>query len=202
MRILMLGATGRTGRLALDRLAGAGHEVVTYGRRPGGGARALTGALDDVAALRGALDGAEAVVACLASTNAEPTCSTATRALIEAAEGRALRYVLVSGAGVDAPGDAKGLSDKAIGLLMRAVVGRMLADRQAELDLLRASDLLWTALRPPRLVDGDGRGTWRFTFDRPAATKIARADLAGALVEALGRDDLVGRAPFVSERRG
>ncbi|TVQ34259.1 MAG: hypothetical protein EA356_10880 [Geminicoccaceae bacterium] len=78
----------------------------------------------------------------------------------------------------------------------------MLADRQAELDRLRSSHLAWTALRPPRLTESGGRGVWRFDEDRPHALTISRDDLAGAVVEALHRDDLAGRAPFVSEDRG
>ena len=198
MRVLLLGATGRTGRRALGRLEAEGHEVTTFGRRPGGGTRALTGALDDAGAMARALEGTEAALSCLASSNREPVCSTATRTLIEAADGRPLRYAVVSGAGVDAEGDSKGLADRAAGALMRVVVGRMLADRQRELALLEDSPLLYTALRPPRLTEAPGAGAWRFTFDRPASLRIARDDLAGALAEALGRDDLARRAPFVA----
>ncbi len=112
--------------------------------------------------------------------------------------GRALRYVVIGGAGVDVPGDRKGIADKAVGVIMTLVVGRMLADRTRELALLEGSDLPWTFLRPPRLTDRPATGRWRFSFDRPAAMEIAREDLAGAAVETLGRDDLVGRAPFVA----
>ncbi|MFW5642172.1 MAG: NAD(P)-dependent oxidoreductase [Roseicyclus sp.] len=198
MRILLLGATGRTGRRVRDRLEAQAHEVITYGRRPGGGMRAVTGPLDDVAGLRAALDGADGAVSCLASSNSEPVCSTATRTLIEATE-RPLRYVIVSGASVEMPGDVRGPFDRAMGWLFRLFFGGMLRDRQAELDQLRSSHLAWTALRPPRLTESAGRGVWRFDHDRPHALRISRDDLAGAIVEALHRDDLARSAPFVSE---
>ena len=200
MRVTVLGATGRTGRLVLERLIGAGHEVTTYGRRaPEGPGRHLTGEVGDAAGIARALEGADGAVSALASGNADPVCSTATRTVIEAASGP-LRYVTVAGAGVDAPGDAKALPDRVIGRIMKLVVGRMLADRQAEHDMLAASALRWTMLRPPRLVDGEPKG-FAWSFDTPKATKITRADLAAAMVEALRRDDLVGRAPFVAEER-
>ena len=198
MRVLLLGATGRTGRRVLARLEDAGHDVVTYGRRPGGGARSLTGAIDDAGALGRGLEGAEAAISCLASGNRDPVCSAATRALIEAAA-RPLRYVVVSGASVAVPGDVRGPTDRAAGALMGLFLGGMLADRARELDRLRASPLAWTALRPPRLTDGRARGAWRFDEGRPHRMKITREDLAGAVVEALTREDLTRRAPFVSE---
>lgn len=201
MKLLLLGATGRTGRHVLSQLERAGHEVVTYGRRPGGGRLALTGAVSDADAMRRAMEGAEAVLACLASTNTDPVCSTATRAVIEAADGRPLRTLVIGGAGVDAAGDRKGLGDRAVGALMRVVARGVLEDRQAELALLEGSALAWTMLRPPRLTDAPGTGRWRFTFDRPASMAIPRADLAGALIEAIGRGDLTRRAPFVAAPR-
>ena len=198
MRVLLLGATGRTGRRVLARLEAQGHDVVTYGRRAGGGARAVTGAVDDAAALRTALDGADAAISCLASSNREAVCARATRALIKAA-GRPLRYVVVSGASVALPGDVRGPLDQAAVGLFRLFLGGMLADREDELATLRTAPLAWTALRPPRLTDRPGTGRWRLDDDRPHRPQITRDDLADAVVAVLARDDLAGRAPFVSE---
>ena len=197
MRVLLLGATGRTGRRVRHRLAAGGHEVVTYGRRPGGGAREMVGPVDDADGLRAALDGVDAIASCLASSNADPVCSTATRTLIAAAD-RPLRYVLVSGSTVAAAGDVPGWRDRAAAGVMRIFMGGMLADREAEMALLADAPLRWTALRPPRLTDRPGRGAWRFDLDRVRGTALSRDDLAGAVVEALARGDLTGRAPFIS----
>jgi uncharacterized protein YbjT (DUF2867 family) len=200
MNILLLGASGRTGRLIAGRLLAEGHAVRSLGRRdPGiGGLAFRTGDVTSAEDIALALPGIDAVVSALASGNSDPVCSRAAEALIAVAGGRALRFVSIAGAAVDAEGDAKGFADRAIGGIMKLVAGRMLADRQRELAILRASALDWTMLRPPRLTDGATTGAWQVTFDRPAGTQIARADLAAAAVEALGRSDLSRRAPFVS----
>ena len=196
MKLLILGATGRTGRAVVERARGEGHRVTAFGRRPAGAAdESLVGAFGDEA-FTDAVRGADAVLSCLASSNSDGVCSRAATAVL-AADPTA-RFLTVAGAGVDRPTDEKGVPDKAIGLVMRLVVGRMLADRQREVDMLAESQARWTALRPPRLTEGRPTGAWTFTHDRPAATWIDRADLAGAMLEALTRDDLVGRAPFVS----
>ena len=196
MNLLILGATGRTGGHMLATARAAGHHVTAFGRRSADGAdRSITGRFEDDAFAE-AVRGADAVLSCLASANTDPVCSTVAAAALRADPG--LRYLTVAGAGVDRPEDRKGLPDKAIGVVMRLVVGRMLADRQREVDMLAASGARWTALRPPRLVDGRAAGRWRFAFDRPAATWIDRKDLAGAVLAAVGDDALSGRAPFVS----
>ena len=199
MRILILGGSGRTGRRLLDRLAAAGHTAVAYGRRPPEGwtGEAVTGALDDRARLGALIARADAAVSCLATTGREPVCLTASRTVAATAP-RGFRYVVVGGAAVDAPGDAKGAMDRIAGGLMRLTQARMLAERQAEHDLLAGSTLGWTFVRPPMLGDKPGTGHWRFTLDKPAHFRIERDDLAAALVAALGQPDLAGRAPFVA----
>lgn len=201
MTILILGGTGRTGQLAVAALRGVGHDLRALHRRAVPDVDTRIAGLDDIAAMKDALSDVTAVVSTLASGNRDPVCSTATRTLIAAAGDRPLRYVVVSGAGVDVPGDAKALPDRMIGGLMRLVVGGMLKDRQAEHALLERSALAWTLLRPPRLTDGPATGQVAWRFETPASTQISRADLAAALVEALSRDDLVRRAPFVSAVR-
>lgn len=196
MHILLLGSTGRTGAHVLRAAKAAGHRVTAHGRRPAPGADAQVGGAWTDPALAEAVRGADAVLSCLASSNKEGVCSAAAEAVLRADP--EVRFVTVAGAGVDRPDDRKGAGDKAIGVVMRLVARGMLADRQREVDMLAASRARWTALRPPRLTAAEGTGRWAFTFDRPASTSIPRADLAAAMLEALGRDDMVGRAPFVA----
>ncbi len=199
MKLLVMGGTGRTGRHLLPRLVAAGHEVFSLGRRDPGIAGVVhrPGDVTDPATVAAALDGIEAAVSTLASSNAQSVCAPAARGVIAAAP-PGFRLVTVAGAAVDVPGDAKGLPDRAVGGIMRLFLGRMLADRQAEYAALEASALGYVMLRPPRLTDAPGTGRWSFAHDRPPAMEIARADLAGAIVEALDRADLARRAPFVA----
>jgi putative NADH-flavin reductase len=196
MQLLILGATGRTGRAVVKRAKAAGHHVTAFGRRPAEQAdTSLTGAFGDDTFAE-AVHNSDAVLSCLASSNSDAVCSRAAEA-VQATDPQ-MRFLTVAGAGVDRPSDAKGIGDKLVGAVMRVVVGKMLADRQREIDMLAASEMRWTALRPPRLTEGRSTGIWRFDHDRPHATWIDREDLAGAMLEALGCDDMIGTAPFVS----
>lgn len=197
MKILVLGGTGRTGRLIAAQLVTDGHDVIVGRRRNPeiSGAKFCTIDLMDAEAVREAATGMDAVISALASGKGNPICSSIARALADNGE---LRFITIAGGGVDAAGDAKGLGDKMIGWVMRRIVPEMLADRQTELGILQQSRLRWTMLRPPRLTDAKKTGRSKITFDRPASTAISRADLAQAVVDALSVDVLVGRAPFVA----
>ena len=199
MRVAVLGGTGRTGRLVVPLLIERGHTVRALTRSGDiPGVEQVSGHATDPADVAELVEGCDAVIAALASTNKDAVCSAATDAVIAAARnGGPRRYIAVSGAGVDAPGDAKGLPDKAIGVLMTLVVGGMLRDRQKEIEAVRASTLDWTFARPPRLTDGEAKG-YRTSLERPPSSALARADLASFLVDQLGSDEFVRAAPFVS----
>ncbi len=115
MKIAVLGAAGRTGTPLVDELLRRGHEVSVLVRTPAKlGERAdrvfvVTGSSTDPAALDALLPGADAVVSALGPTQKEPELHTRTaNALIEAMPRHAVtRFVGISGAGVDVPGDRK-----------------------------------------------------------------------------------------------
>ena len=197
MKVAVFGARGRTGRLVVEELRRAGHEVVAASRRaePVPGASAVQA---DPAAGQGvaaATEGCDAVVNAMASGKGNPSCSALARALRDRS---GLRYVSVGGAAVDVPGDRKGLPDRIVSWMNRTFAPDLVLDRQAELDVLGASGLRWTMLRPPRLRDGAAKGSVRVSYERPPSMQVTRADLARKVVEALADDSLVGRAPFVS----
>jgi putative NADH-flavin reductase len=70
MKIVVLGATGRTGRLVVEQAFTRGDQVVAYVRNTKGIAanpalEIIAGQLGDVLALRPAINGADAVLVCL-----------------------------------------------------------------------------------------------------------------------------------------
>jgi len=197
MHILLLGATGRTGKIVASCLVKAGHRVTAAGRRDPKiqGVAFRQADLSDKNDLIKAAQGMDGVVSALASAKGNPVCSGVARALT-GQDG--MRYVTIGGAGVDAEGDQKGIPDRLMGWVMRRVVPEMLADRQAELGILQQSRLRWTMLRPPRLTDNPAKGAVRMSFDKPASAAIARGDLAQAVVDTLTDHATVGRAPFVA----
>lgn len=206
MRLLVLGATGRIGRLVVERAAEDGHAVRVLARDaarvpPRVGVEVLEGnpgnSLDAAAAVRGV----DAVIAALG-----PRRNTLRDELaIEAAMGHLVagmalhevrRIVTLSGAGVTIAGDRKPLPDRIMSRLVGVFAGHVLGAKQREYEVVAASDLDWTALRPPLVTDGEPRGYRLDTALRPGA-RVTRADVAAALVDQVEDRAWIRRAPFV-----
>jgi uncharacterized protein YbjT (DUF2867 family) len=70
MEVVVLGATGRTGRLVVEQALARGDEVVAYVRNSQGiaaktGLSVVVGQLGDLVALKAAINGTDAVLVCL-----------------------------------------------------------------------------------------------------------------------------------------
>jgi putative NADH-flavin reductase len=207
MRIAVLGATGRSGQLLVTELLHRGHELTVLARTPQklgatqGAVRVVTGASTDADALASLLEGAEAVVSTLGPTSRDSTVMSDTaRVLVPAMEQRGIRrFVGVSGTGVDMEGDLKGRKDRVISSMIRRVGGVMATDKAEEYRILVASDLEWTLVRPPRLVEGPANGRVVHDARTPGrSSSIRRADLAVFLADVVEEDLYVRQAPFVS----
>ncbi|MGV1027268.1 MAG: NAD(P)-dependent oxidoreductase [Dermatophilaceae bacterium] len=144
--------------------------------------------------------GAHAVVSALGPAGKQSRLHRETAAvLIPAMQRHGIRrYVGVSGAGIDVPGDHKGAPDRLISALVRRFGGEMAKDKVDEYGQFAASDLDWTLVRPPRLRDGEPTGAIRHDATRPGKTWIRRADLAAFLADVVEQGSYVRQAPFVS----
>src|SRR5438477_9403108 len=111
MKVLVLGATGRTGKHLVEQAREQGHEVVALVRDPTklptrDGVRVVTGSPLDPASVAGALDGADAVLVALGNRRAREAFGStllteAIDALVPAMEQRgARRLIVLSAAGV------------------------------------------------------------------------------------------------------
>ncbi len=210
MRIAVIGATGRTGRLLVTELLRRGHAVTVLVRDPA----KLGEVASQVAMVTGdsrrrtdvdrLLVGTDAVVSALGPTAKEASLHTDTAAtLVEAMPAAGVRrFVGISGAGIDVPGDQKSLSAKLISTAIQALGGEVVKDKPAEYAVFAASDLDWTLVRPPRLLDGDATGHLEHDAHRSTkSTKMTRADLAVFMADVVEKNLYVRQAPFAASGR-
>ncbi|MFK5647935.1 NAD(P)-dependent oxidoreductase [Ornithinimicrobium sp. LYQ121] len=210
MNIAVLGATGRSGIPLLHELLDRGHHLTVLVRDPAKLAdladrfTVITGDSRDRAALDQLVTGADAVVSALGPTAKEASLHTETaRALIDAMRpGGVRRFVGVSGAGIDVPGDQKSPTARIISALIQKLGGALVQDKPAEYAVFAGSDLDWTLVRPPRLQDGPATGRLEHDAHRSTrSTKITRGDLAAFLADVLEQNLYVHQAPFVATAR-
>ena len=186
MRMFIVGATGRTGRLTVEQAIARGHAVTSMVRTPEmrsahEGSQTVAGdplRVDDLAAV---LPGHDVVISCLGqrSGNDATLLRDAAIAMLAAMRRSGVRRYLVISQGLLFP------SQNLIIRLLRWALARHVADSTAMEKLVRTSDTDWTIVRPPRLRDDGIRLGYRVrTGARPGgASAMYRADLAAFLVD-------------------
>ena len=206
MRLLILGATGPTGRNLLEQALAAGHEVTALVRNPArltmtqARLASVIGDATDLRALESAMTGQEAIVSALGAGNSlrAEIASPAVAALIPAMRARALkRVIFLSAFGV---GETFAQASLLQRLAYRTMLRRIFADKTKADAMLRQSGLDWTLVYPTVLTNGARVGTYR-VGERMAMSglpKISRADVASFMLEQLSSADWVRRTAVIS----
>ncbi len=144
MNLLVLGATGRTGRLVVEQALAAGHTVTALVRSPekltivNANLRVVAGEATDKAAVSGALEGADAVISTLGGKGS--VIADSTQAIVAAAhEAGVSRVVVLSSWLVE-----RDRMDAVTRLLTGLAMGPLIKDKSAGEEVLRRSELDWT----------------------------------------------------------
>ena len=205
MKLTVFGATGGTGSEAVGQALDAGHEVLAVVRNPARlrishpNLTIMTADVLQPAEIADAVAGRDAVISALGHSQrpaerkaaARPTlCADSARSVTEAMRATgSRRLVIVSASGPYTDGD---------GLVLRSVikpiVGRFLRGAWTDLvameEVVRASGLDWTVLRPPQLTDKPVTGRYRTRLDANArGLRVSRADVAHLALAVAGDPD-------------
>jgi putative NADH-flavin reductase len=192
MRLLILGATGRTGRQLLDQALSLGHEVTAFARRPaalaayGSRVRVIPGDITDRSTVAPAVAGQEAVLSALGVRTLRPSTvlSTGIGYTLDAMRAhRVRRLVCMSALGV---GETRSQLGPVFNLVLIPLLLRhSFADKERLEAWIRASDTEWTIVRPGVLTNGPARGRYRTArpdVRPPPFPRISRADVAGFML--------------------
>jgi uncharacterized protein YbjT (DUF2867 family) len=186
MNLLVLGATGGTGRLVVDQALAAGHTVTTLVRSPEKLAtnhhnlRVVTGTATNPESVARALEGADAVISTLGGGGSVIADSTA--AIVAAARQTGVRRVVVLSSWLVERDRMNPMLRLASGVAM----GGLIKDKSAGEKLLRQSDLDWTIVYASTLGDGPATGSTVLSerANWSMSQRISRADVATWLVQA------------------
>lgn len=198
MRILVIGAAGRIGRHVVEQALGHGHDVVgfvhsadlsvTHPRLT-----VVRGDVRNADDVISAIDGCDAVAFAVGSAaGAKVHSEGIANVLYGMALHGATRLVAVSAGGVFAR------TDRRLSLAFRALIATTLRAVYDDLErmeqLIAASGVEWTIVRPSGLSDEPASGHYRLARDGALlskASRIARADVAGVVLKALETDAFV-----------
>ncbi|RXH58383.1 NAD(P)-dependent oxidoreductase [Granulicella sibirica] len=210
MKVLVIGAAGKTGRLVAERALAAGHQVtgLVHSDDPKeeekhpypAGMEVVHGDVRNPSRLETAMEGHNAVIDTLGGktpfkeTDLE---SSAARVVIEVmGKVGAKRLIVISVLGVGDSKEQAGFFYEH--LMMPTFLRGALKDKEAMEEEVKRSGLEWVLVRPPVLSDSDATGSVKVVPAGEMAHKITRGDLAQFLVEQLTSDVYLEQAVTVA----
>lgn len=208
MKILVLGAAGKTGRLVVDRALAAGysvkalvHDTAVLDNAPlSDGVQIVQGDVHDAGTVQTALAGCDGVIDTLGGktpylkTELE---SSAARVVLQAMQQCGVRRLIVIsmlGAG-DSGHQAPFWYEH---LLLPTFLRGALPDKNAMEAVVEASGMDWVLVRPPVLSDDEPTGHIKVIAGDEIAHSITRSDLAQFLVDQLTNDSHLRTAIVVA----
>ena len=208
MKILVVGAAGKTGRLVVDRALAAGHQVVALVHSPEdeekhplpSGAEVIHGDVQNPTRLEHAMQGCTAVIDTLGGKTpwkATELEANAAKVVLEVmARVGAKRLIVISVVGAGTSKDQAPWAYEHI--LMPTYLRGAVKDKDAMEAEVSHSNVEWVLVRPPVLNDHEPTGSVRVVPTGEIAHKITRADLAQFLVDQLTSNQYLGQAVTVA----
>ena len=206
MKIIVFGATGTVGRRIVDRALLQGHDVTAFARRAASVAldhprlTVVEGDVLEAVDVTAAIAGRDAVIVALGAGRNGTVRSVGTQHVVDAMKQLGVRRLIVQstlGAGDSRPALNFWWRRIMFGLLLRPAY----ADHQRQEEIVAASGLDWTLVRPSAFTDGPATNRYQHGFAptlKGLALKISRADVAGFMLRQLTDQTYLGRAANLS----
>lgn len=214
MHVLVVGATGGSGRAAVAELTARGHSVTALSRHAstltGPGVRGVDGDATDPAVVDALVAGQDAVVVTLgisedpvrvrlrgpAGTPADVR-SRGTRVVVDAMRRHGVRRLVVQTSyGV---GSTRPYLPFATRVVFALLLAPQIADTERQAGVVHTSGLDWVEVQPVNLVDADLPGeAFTSVCGEQRGLKVSRAQVGRLLADAVQTDVLVGRTVAVS----
>jgi putative NADH-flavin reductase len=201
MKILVFGASGRTGKELVKQGLGRGHEVTAFVRTPSklqivdADLTVAQGDVVDRGAVEAAVRGSEAVVCALGA----PNLLKRDTALVVGMHNILLAMELegvsrLSYLSADTVRDARDELSPFRKLFVPLIFRNSSADHELIEAMIKSSRLDWSIVRPPMLTNGAPTGHYRSRTHLKASSvipRLSRADLASFMLDQLNDESLV-----------
>lgn len=210
MKVVIFGASGKTGTLLTDQALAKGHQVTAFVRRADAmvqkhpNLKIITGNLSDTNKLKEAITGADAYISTLGGgslTKHAPEIIAGISKIIALMEQEGVkRFIYLSSIGA---GESRYLMGPAIRFLVANVMLRVpLADHTTNEQSLEKSNLQWTVVRPGGLTDGPKAENLNYGTEKiklKGSPKISRANVASFILNQLSETDFINKSVWLYE---
>ena len=194
--ILVFGASGGTGLEVVEQALEAGHKVTAVLRQPDKfpirheQLRIIKGDVLNPLTYENTFFGMDVVISCLGTRNREATVvySQGVTNILQAMQKVGMdRIICLSAGAVEIAPNTSFLMKFLMKNILQKLFKYSYADMLLMEGILRGSNLNWTVIRPPRLMNGDRTGKYRTSINEfiPNMSSLNRADLADYIIHHL-----------------
>jgi len=206
MKLVVFGATGKTGQEIVKQSLAQGYEVTAFVRDPSkmtlehGGLKITTGDIFDLTAVTQAINGQDAVICALGTNELRKKTtirSEGTANIIKAMEENHVKRLLV----ITAMGVAESWSTLSFvnKLFFATLLRSSRLDHEKQEVVVKESDLDWTIIRPSGLTDDPLTENYFIGENiRTKNSRISRADVAHAIIKEVQNNTYVHKAVTIS----
>jgi uncharacterized protein YbjT (DUF2867 family) len=206
MKVLVIGAAGKSGRAVVEQALAAGHDVTAFvhkaeGYSPVSNVRLIEGDARDRSAMDSAMVGQSAVIDTLGgklSFKATTLEASAAATIIASMQSRGVRRLV--GVSVIGEGESVANTNWYERLFLSTVLRSEMEDKRAMEASVDASGLDWTIVRAPFLNDDPATGKIHVVSAEAGeiAHKLTRADLAAFMVAQVSSDEHLKKAVSIA----
>ncbi|PFK30325.1 NADH-flavin reductase [Bacillus cereus] len=205
-KIAILGANGKAGKYLVKEALKKGYEVKVLTRDSNNmtitneNIETIIGDARDFSSIRELLKGCQVVVNAVGQPKNESYIfNTVTKHVLEAMkEFKIKRYIVISGGSLNVTGDQKGMVNKIGATLFKLFLPKMMQDKYKELQTIQGSDVDWTIVRLPFVMEGKGIGKIKESLVDMPGMKIQNSDIAPFVITEINSKRYVGKCPFIS----
>ncbi len=210
MKIVVFGASGKTGKLLVAEALAAGHQVIAYVRNRDSfpsnhpNLQAVEGLLNEKDKLQAAIVGADACVSTLGGTSLtrhNPDIMQGIDTIVDLMEAAGVRrFVYMSSIGA---GESRSYMPRFMRFLILDIFLRVaIADHNTNEKRITDSKLQWTIVRPGSLTDGPKTGNLKHGSEATLLKgnpKISRSNVAAFLLQSLAEGSYLNKGVWLYE---
>ncbi|MBN2761614.1 MAG: NAD(P)H-binding protein [Bacteroidales bacterium] len=210
MKIVVFGASGKTGSLLVDEALTSGHDVIAYVRKPESvksdhpNIKVVAGYLNEKDKLKSVISGSDGCI----STLGGASLTKHSREIIEGIdnivtimeEEKVMRFIYLSSFGA---GDSrKYMPQPARFFIADLLLHVPLADHNTNENRIKKSQLNWTIVRPGGLTNGAKTDNLKHGCEMTkikGSSSISRANLAAFLLDQVSNNDYANKSVWLHE---
>ncbi|MBK5359031.1 SDR family oxidoreductase [Bacillus sp. TH44] len=205
-KIAILGANGKAGKFIVNHALEKGYQAKILTRTSENmritneNIETIIGDARDLSTIQELLKGCRAVINAVGQPKNEPYIfSTVTKHILKVMkEYEIKRYILISGGSLNVEGDQKGIVNKIGANLFQLFLPKMMRDKYKELEIIQSSDVDWTIVRLPFVIEGNGIGDIKESLVDMPGIKIQNGDIAPFVIKQINSERYIGKCPLIS----